>query len=96
LWFIKQFKTVESDIGGLTATSSTVDGSPARKSEKMSDFLVYSFTYELKNKEEHRQCVVCGEILTNNSFNARNLCRHLKRKHKFLANKLLQFLKENY
>jgi hypothetical protein len=32
---------------------------------------------------------VCGEVLANNSFNARNLRRHLATKHESLANKSL-------
>jgi hypothetical protein len=55
------------------------------------DFLTFSFTYELINGEERPQCVVCGEVLTNNSFNARNLHKHLTTKHDSLANEPLQF-----
>jgi hypothetical protein len=32
-WLIKQYKSVESDIDILGATSSTVDDSPAEKKE---------------------------------------------------------------
>jgi hypothetical protein len=46
------------------------------------------------NGKERPQCVVCGEVFANNSFNARNLRRHLTTKHESLTNKPLQFLFE--
>jgi hypothetical protein len=46
------------------------------KGEKISDFPTLGFTYQLVNGEERPQCVVCGEVLANNSFNARYLPRH--------------------
>jgi hypothetical protein len=95
---IKQSVSVESDIDILSATSSTVDGSPAAKKRRVikyqTDFLTFGFTYELVNGEERPQCVVCGEVLANNSFNAINLLRHFTTKQS-LANKPLQFFKEN-
>jgi hypothetical protein len=60
------------------------------------DFPAFDFTYQLINGEERPQYVVCSEVLTNNSFNAKNLRRHLTTKHESLANKPLYFLKENY
>jgi hypothetical protein len=47
-------------------------------------------SYQLVNGEERPWCVVCGEVLANNSFNARNLRRHLITKFESLANKPLQ------
>jgi hypothetical protein len=46
------------------------------------------------NREEHSQCVLCSEFLTNDSLNARNLHRHLPR-HASLANKPLDFFERN-
>jgi hypothetical protein len=61
------------------------------------DFLTFGFTYHLVNGQERPLYVVSGEVLANNSFNARNLRRHLTTKHESLANKPLQFFfKENY
>jgi hypothetical protein len=56
----------------------------------LTDFLTFGFSYQLVNGEERPQCVVCGEVLANNSFDARNLHRHLTTKHKSLANKPMQ------
>jgi hypothetical protein len=75
-WLIKRSKSVESDIEKLGATSSTVDGSPAEKRivrKYQTDFLTFGFTYQLVKGEERPQCVVRGEVLANNSSNARNL-----------------------
>jgi hypothetical protein len=58
------------------------------------DYLTFSFTYQLVNREERPQCVVCGVVLANNSLNARNLHRHLTTKHESLANKPLIVLKK--
>jgi hypothetical protein len=55
------------------------------------DFLTFGFTYQLVNGEERPKCVVCGEVLANNSFNVRNLRKHFTTKHESLANKPLQF-----
>jgi hypothetical protein len=62
------------------------------------DFLTFGFTCQLVNGEEHPQCVVCGEVLTNNSLNARNLRRHLTTKHEslqFFERKLLEIHKQS-
>jgi hypothetical protein len=78
----------------LGTTSSTVDGSPAEKRrvrKYQTDFLTFGFTYQLVNGKERPQCVVCGEVLTNNSFNAKKFLRHLTTKQESLANKPLQF-----
>jgi hypothetical protein len=61
-----------------------------RARKYQTDFLTFGFTYKLVNGEERPQCVVCGEVLANNSFNARNLRRHLTTKHESLVNKPLQ------
>jgi tetrahydromethanopterin S-methyltransferase subunit F len=92
-WLIKQSESIETDIDIFGATISTVDGSPAEKRrvrKYQTDFLTFGFTYQLVKVEERPQCVVCVEVLANNSFNARNLCRHLTTKHESLANKPLQ------
>jgi hypothetical protein len=92
-WLVKQCKSVESDIDVLGATSSTVDGSPAEKKgvrKYQTDFLMFGFTCKFVNGEERPQCVVCSEVLANNSFNARHLRKHFSTKHESLANKPLQ------
>jgi hypothetical protein len=88
-WLIKQSKSVESDIDRLGATGSTAEKRRVRKYQ--TNFLTFGFTYQLVNGEERPQCVVYGEVLAHNSFNARNLCRHFTTKHESLANKPLQF-----
>jgi hypothetical protein len=55
------------------------------------DFLTFGFTYQFVNGEEHPQCVLHLEALSNNSLNARNLCRHLTKRLASLANKPLEF-----
>jgi hypothetical protein len=82
-------------ISIYSVNRSTVDGSPAEKKRRLrkhqTDFLTFGFTYQLVNGEERPQCVMCGEVLANNSFNARNLRKHLTTKHESLVNKPLQF-----
>jgi hypothetical protein len=55
-----------------------------------SGFPTFGFTYQLVNGEERPQSVACGDVLANDSFNARNLRSH-STKHESLANKPLQF-----
>jgi hypothetical protein len=94
-WRIKQSKGVECDIDILGAASYTVNGSlvgggGVRKYQ--TDFLTSGFTYsyQLVNWEQSPQCVVCGEVLTDNDVNARNLHTHLTTKYDSLSNKPLQ------
>jgi hypothetical protein len=63
-----------------------------KKSEKMSDFLAFGFTYQLVNGEERPQCVARGEIFANDSLNARNL----RRRHASLAIKPLEFFERKW
>jgi hypothetical protein len=70
------------------------DGSSAEKKKLRkyeTEFLTFGFTYQLVNGEKRPQCVVRGEVLGDDSFNARNLSRHLTTKHESLANKPLVF-----
>jgi hypothetical protein len=63
-----------------------------QKKKKISNGLPdIRFYLSTRKREERHQCVVCGEVLANNSFNARNLCMHLPTKHESHANKPLQF-----
>jgi hypothetical protein len=98
-WLIKQSKSVKSDIDILGAAGSTVDGSPEEKRrvrKYQTNFLTFGFTYQLVNGEERPQCAECGEVLANNSFNARNLCRHLQQNMDLLRINHYNLLKENY
>jgi hypothetical protein len=92
-WLIKQSKSVERNIDILGASSSTKDGSPAerKKAEKILNGLPDIRFYQLVNGEERPRCIMCGEVLANNSFNARNLREHLTTKHESLANKPLKY-----
>jgi hypothetical protein len=75
---------VGSNISILGAASSIADSSFAdriRKSEKISDgLLTFGSKYHVLNREEHPQCVLCGEVLQNRNFNTRDLCGHLTTK----------------
>jgi hypothetical protein len=45
------------------------------------------FTSIVINREESPQCVICCEVLANESFNVNKLIRHLKTKHDSLADR---------
>jgi hypothetical protein len=75
-WLIKQTKNNESDINIFAVTSSTVDGSSEKKKLENTGLQTFSFTYQFVSGEEHPQCAVCGEVIANTSFKARNLHRH--------------------
>jgi hypothetical protein len=75
LWRIKQSKSVESDINILGATSPTVIVllQKIQTGEKISHGLHdIRFYLSTRKREKRPQCVVCGEVLANNSFSARN------------------------
>jgi hypothetical protein len=49
------------------------------------------FTSIVINTEEIPQCVICCEVLANESFEVNKLIRHLKTKHDFLADRSTEF-----
>lgn len=54
-------------------------------------YLKLGFTWTGSLDEPNPQCVVCSEILSNNSMKPSFLKRHLESKHKNVVNKELQF-----
>jgi hypothetical protein len=82
--FIPSFIKIGSDILKLI-------GGVSRGGGYLAVFLTFSFTYQIVNKEDHPQYVVCGEVLANSSFSVRNLHRHLTTKHDSVGNKPLHF-----
>ena len=56
------------------------------------DFIKLGFMSTLINDEPRPQCVVCSEILANESLKARKLQRHIKAKHSKLIDKPITFL----
>ena len=55
------------------------------------DFMKLGFTSKLINDEPRPQCVVCSEILGNESLKAGKLQRHIKAKHPKLFDKPITF-----
>ena len=61
-------------------------------SQKYSEeFIKLGFTCILINDEPRPQCVVCSEVLANESLKAGKLQRHIKAKHLKLINKPISF-----
>lgn len=55
------------------------------------NFLTYGFTWTGHDEDPRPQCVVCGEVLANESFKPCKLQRHLQTKHSELQAKPLAF-----
>ncbi|KAK5648013.1 hypothetical protein RI129_002905 [Pyrocoelia pectoralis] len=56
------------------------------KRRKFSDeYLAYGFTSTNLNGQERPQCVICYEVLSNESMKPAKLRRHLETKHKDLV-----------
>ncbi|CAM4646942.1 unnamed protein product [Lepidochelys kempii] len=55
------------------------------------DYLKYGFTSTIINDEPHPKCILCLEILSNDSMKPSRLARHLKTKHPEHEDKPLQF-----
>jgi hypothetical protein len=55
---------------------------------------MYGFTSIVINGGERPQCVICCEVLANESFKINKLIRHLKTKHDFWLIAVQNFLKE--
>jgi hypothetical protein len=90
LWLTSQSKIIKNGIDKLAETSSKIliDVSPAGEGRRVrkyqTDFLIFSFNYQLVNGEKRPQCAVGDEVDQNNSFHERNLCRYLTSKHNIL------------
>jgi hypothetical protein len=64
-----------------------------RKRKYQEDFIKFVFTSTVGNGEERLQCVICCEVLANESLNANKLMKHLKIKHGSLADQGAEFFK---
>jgi hypothetical protein len=64
-----------------------------RKRKYQEEFIKYGFTSVVISGEERPQCVICCEVLANESFKANKLIRHLKTKHDSLADRGTNFFK---
>nr|ABF20543.1 transposase [Aedes aegypti] len=56
-----------------------------------SDYLQYGFMEDLKDKFPRPQCVICLEVLANESMRPNKLIRHLETKHPEFKDKTLDF-----
>ncbi|XP_003369628.1 zinc finger protein [Trichinella spiralis] len=55
------------------------------------DYLKFGFTWNGDHKDPHPLCVICYEILANESMWPNKLLRHIETKHMDLKSKPLQF-----
>ncbi|XP_064079443.1 zinc finger BED domain-containing protein 5-like [Macrobrachium nipponense] len=63
-------------------------GQPQPKRRKyQEDFIQYGFVCHVVNDVHHRQCVICLEVLANESLRPAKMKRHLQCKHQSLKNK---------
>jgi hypothetical protein len=66
-----------------------------RERKYQEELIKYGFISIVINGEEWPQCVICCEVLANESFKVNKLTRHLKTKHDSLADRGTEFfLKE--
>ncbi|XP_063302509.1 zinc finger BED domain-containing protein 5-like [Pelobates fuscus] len=56
-----------------------------------SDYLKFGFTWNGDKGDPRPQCVICGEILANESMRPNQLLRHIETKHAHFKNKPLNF-----
>jgi hypothetical protein len=64
-----------------------------RKMKYQEELIKSGFTSIVINREESPQCVICCEVLANESFKVNMLIRHLKTKHNSLADHSTYFFK---
>jgi hypothetical protein len=68
----------------------------SRKKRKYQEtFLEHGFTYSTIDGEQRPQCLICSEILANNSMKPVKLKRHMATKHAKFKNKPIAFFKGN-
>ena len=64
-----------------------------RKRRYTEDYINFGFTYILSAGKEKPQCVLCSEVLSEESMKPNKLRRHLESKHPNFINKDLSFFK---
>ena len=87
------FLKVNSKSSYKPSTSSDIYSSEEQKRKYLRAFnlvfLKYGFTYCVKNGEHKSLCVLCNEILANESLKPSKLQRHLEIKHANYKEKIL-------
>ena len=73
----------------MASTSNT-----AKKRKYSESYLRYGFTYIEKGEKVQPQCIICAEVLSENSFLPSKLKRHLDTKHSHLKSKDVEFFKQ--
>ena len=63
----------------------------AAKRKYKPEYLNYGFTYLVDKGIVKPQCVICNEVLSNESFKDNKLKRHLQTKHSKLSDKNREF-----
>ncbi len=76
---------------GLTAKTKGLCASKRQKYDEQ--YIKYGFTCITINNEQHPQCVVCSEVLANDSLKPVELMRHLQTKHSMLKDKPVDFFR---
>jgi hypothetical protein len=64
-----------------------------RKRKYQEELIKHGFTSIVINREESPQCVMCCEVLANESFKVNKLIRHLKTTRNSLADRDTEFFK---
>ena len=64
-----------------------------RKRKYVEDYINFGFTSIISAGKEKPQCVVCSEVLSEESMKPNKLRRHLESKHPKLKNKSPEFFK---
>jgi len=85
------FDTNEQHKGKIKKLEKLINVSKTKKRKYDELYLKLGFTWTGSLDEPNPQCVVCSEILSNNSMKPSFLKRHLESKHKNLVNKELQY-----
>jgi hypothetical protein len=85
--------TEESNISVGSGTAGKF--SSRKKIKYQETFLEHGFTYSTVDGEQRPQCLICSELLANDSMKPVKLKRHMDTKHAEFKNKPIAFLKGN-
>ncbi|KRX34142.1 Zinc finger BED domain-containing protein 5 [Trichinella murrelli] len=90
-WLIR--KPVKREVAEMESQKGSTAAVKLTKSNKKYDidFLKFGFTWNGDHKDPPPLCVICYEILANESMRPNKLLRHIKTKHIDLKSKPLQF-----
>lgn len=73
--------------------STSSQSSKRGKRKYNSEYLKFGFTWNRKEDDPRPQCVICQEILANESMRPSKLIRHFETKHSDLKNKPIDYFK---